>query len=155
MDRQYPQECQVRPATHWPHLFCQAGKESIFRCRVWDGPFRVGTPDQKAGPGALHAKEFICVPSLPRSRGTRLSSQASPARLVMARQGMVAAWYDGPNAPIGCTLDWSEPRILQMAVGLGSTCKGKNDWSARDPLSRPALRITAQTEHYVLQGFFS
>jgi len=37
-------------------------------------------------------------------QGTPQSQGACPARLVMARHGLVAAWYDGPSSPIGCAL---------------------------------------------------
>eukprot|EP00438_Fugacium_kawagutii_P012732 Skav203737 [mRNA] locus=scaffold68:275462:283001:+ [translate_table: standard] len=45
---------------------------------------------------------------------------AYPARLVMARHGLVAAWYDGPSAPIGCWFAGG-PALVPINADHGNT----------------------------------
>jgi len=56
--------------------------------------------------------------------------EAGPARLVMARRGLVAAWFDSPTLPIGCffgagpalapmTADFSNAAVTVASVPLG------------------------------------
>lgn len=56
--------------------------------------------------------------------------EAGPARLVMARRGLVAAWFDSPTLPIGCffgagpalapmTADFSTAAVTVASVPLG------------------------------------
>eukprot|EP00930_Biecheleria_cincta_P057017 TRINITY_DN43023_c0_g1_i1.p1 TRINITY_DN43023_c0_g1~~TRINITY_DN43023_c0_g1_i1.p1 ORF type:complete len:854 (-),score=133.34 TRINITY_DN43023_c0_g1_i1:255-2816(-) len=43
-------------------------------------------------------------------------NQPSPVRMVLARQGLVAAWFDGQTAPLGCWLGGGAALMPLMAV---------------------------------------
>ena len=62
-------------------------------------PLRFG-PQFSLRPGVFEKVWFV----LKGKWYVSTSQGAYPARLVMARHGLVAAWYDGPSAPIGCSL---------------------------------------------------
>lgn len=71
---------------------------------------------------------------------------ACPARLVMARHGLVAAWYDGPCAPIGCWFAGG-PALLPInadhgntAVSAASSSLGGGTPSFAVALARPSRR---------------
>ena len=51
---------------------------------------------------------------------TIFTEGAYPARLVMARHGLVAAWYDGPSAPIGCWFAGG-PALVPINADHGNT----------------------------------
>lgn len=71
---------------------------------------------------------------------------ACPARLVMARHGLVAAWYDGPSAPIGCWFAGG-PALVPInadhgntAVSAASISLGGGTPSFAVALARPSRR---------------
>lgn len=71
---------------------------------------------------------------------------ACPARLVMARHGLVAAWYDGPSSPIGCWFAGG-PALVPInadhgntAVSAASISLGGGTPSFAVALARPSRR---------------